>query len=258
MILRLISTLIGLVFFIASCVLWYSQEPPSPVQKPPAMTEPNRKIQNFSQAKKILKSGQIPNPLTFYCGCSWSQSSVSHGSCGYKPHSRHNERAFRIEWEHIVPAENFGRSFKAWREGDPQCQDTKGRSYRGRRCAQKVSQEFRLMEADLYNLVPSVGEVNQLRGHKGMGLVSQSLYDFGACGVKIDNQRIEPPDRVKGFAARTYFYMDQTYPSHGIVGQKNRKLFEAWHRMYPPTDDEKKRAQAIQRVQGNPQPFVLP
>lgn len=30
-----------------------------------------------------------------------------------------------MEWEHIVPAENFGRAFREWRVGDPACVNKK-------------------------------------------------------------------------------------------------------------------------------------
>ena len=72
----------------------------------------------------------------------------------------HQKRAKRVEWEHVVPAENFGRFFSEWRDGSPECVDSKGRSFKGRKCAEKASREYRFMQADLYNLYPAIGAVN--------------------------------------------------------------------------------------------------
>lgn len=66
-------------------------------------------------------------------------------------------------WEHIVPAHAFGQSFKEWREGHPECVNRKGKLFRGRNCAQKVNIKFRYMQADMYNLVLAMGEINSLR-----------------------------------------------------------------------------------------------
>ena len=34
-----------------------------------------------------------------------------------------------------------------------------GKKFKGRKCARKISKKFRLMEADLYNLQPTIGEL---------------------------------------------------------------------------------------------------
>lgn len=216
----------------------------------------NLVILSFSDAKKKLRELYKSHPFDFYCGCQFSDQVIDLTSCGYKTVRQNNQRAYRVEWEHIVPAENFGRSFKEWREGHGKCIDGSGRSFKGRRCAQKTSQEFRMMEADLYNLVPSVGEVNEIRSNKQMGMVIENLYDFGRCKVKSDKTTFEPADEGKGFVARTYMYMNDAYPSHGIISRKNHKLFEAWSKMYPPSVFEKQRAEEIQKIQRNINSFI--
>jgi deoxyribonuclease I len=30
--------------------------------------------------------------------------------------NKYKNRAAKIDWEHVVPAENFGQTFKEWRE----------------------------------------------------------------------------------------------------------------------------------------------
>lgn len=110
----------------------------------------NTRIDSFNEAKKkaaVIFAGQTE----FYCGCRYSEQEVDLASCRYQV-KRNANRAKRLEWEHIVPAENFGRSFVEWREGHPECVRNDGTPFKGRNCAQKVSRVFRLMEADLYNL----------------------------------------------------------------------------------------------------------
>lgn len=43
----------------------------------------------------------------------------------------YKQRTIKVEWEHVVPAENFGRAFAEWREGHHQCVDVKGSPSRG-------------------------------------------------------------------------------------------------------------------------------
>jgi endonuclease I len=95
----------------------------------------------------------------FYCGCAYAGIEIELASCGYQP-KKDPDRAKRLEWEHVVPAEAFGQSFPEWREGHPACVDSKGKAFKGRNCARKMSPQFRYMEADLYNLQPAIGEVN--------------------------------------------------------------------------------------------------
>jgi deoxyribonuclease-1 len=51
--------------------------------------------------------------------------------------------------------------------------------------------------------------------------------------------------------------MDAAYPGHGIISDKNRKLFEAWNKEDPVDDWERERARRIEQVQGNPNPYVV-
>lgn len=235
---------------------------PQQVVKSPQTTVPineqirgNSKIENFDEAKRILKKIYADNPMTFYCGCSYTDGEINFKSCGFKPY-HDSERAGRIEWEHIVPASDFGRSFKAWREGDPRCRTKGGKAYKGRKCARFVSVEFNRMESDLYNLVPEIGEVNAIRSDKPMGLLPGLPNQFGECKTKIANGMIEPREEIRGFIARTYKYMHHAYPKQGIISRKNEPLFEAWDRQYPPKSFERVRAQRIAKIQGNINMFV--
>ena len=192
---------------------------------------------------------------TFYCGCSYTDKVIDLASCGYQP-KKDAKRAKRLEWEHVVPAHAFGQSFKEWREGHPDCVDSQDRPFKGRNCARKMVKLFRLMEADLYNLQPAIGEVNGLRSNFSMEMIPGEKREFGACDVEIENKKVEPRPEVRGDIARTYMYMDKAYPGQGVISQRNRKLFEAWDQQDPVDEWERERARRIEAIQGNPNPFI--
>jgi deoxyribonuclease-1 len=215
-------------------------------------TEGNSTITSFStsktQLKKLyVKAGQF---TTFYCGSSYDEDfTLDHSSSGF--HFRKNEaRSNRVEWEHIVPAEAFGHSFVEWRDGHPDCVGSKGQSYAGRRCAEKANKQFKLMQADLYNLVPAIGEVNGDRSNYSYAMLQGEQREYGSCNVEIEDQKVEPPDEKFGDIARTYMYMESAY-QRGVISGKNVKLFEAWDRMDPVDKWECERARLIEKIQGN-------
>lgn len=217
----------------------------------------NQNVKNFSAAKKILPNLSKDWGKTLYCRCEFSGKRVDWSSCGYEPQND-RKRAARIEWEHVVPAEAFGHSFPEWREGSDACK-TKKKKYKGRRCAEK-NPAFNLMEADLYNLFPEVGEVNAARSNFSMaevgGLGSFAGTTFGSCKARVYQGKFEPMPFAKGTVARTYMYMEYAYPGHGIISEKNRKLFEAWDRQYPVESWECERYRKILAVQKNENPIL--
>ena len=207
---------------------------------------------NFREAKRVLnKFYQHQNFRTIYCGCRFRRGRIDHKSCLYTPLNPRDQRSKRLEWEHIVPISIPGRNISAWKNGHPRCRKSNGRTYKGRRCARAVSPEFNKMEADLYNLLPSVGEVNKLRENFPIGLVSRyQSHNFG-CNTKIRHGMIEPRDEAKGFVARIYKYMDKAYPGNNIINSSNRDLIEEWDAEFLHTEHEKARNAYIARVQRN-------
>ena len=232
--------LLFLVFFLYSVPL-YAQ---------------NTTISSFSKAKKILKEQvYFDNKESFYCKAHFDENNGITLPQGFHT-QKHKKRAYKLEWEHVVPAENFGRAFSEWREGHEKCIDRKGKAFKGRRCAEKVNQSFRFMQADLYNLYPSIGAVNALRSNYNYAELSDNLPNiFGSCSVKIDNKKIEPPSYTKGAIARTYLYFDQEYPQYKMSSSM-RKMMLAWNTMYPVDQWECIRTKRIENIQGNPNNFV--
>ena len=215
----------------------------------------NTTIDSFNRAKKLMAQVYVGHETEFYCGCTYAGNEIELASCGYQP-KKDPDRAKRLEWEHVVPAEAFGQSFPEWREGHPSCVDSKGKAFKGRNCARKMATLFRYMEADLYNLQPAIGEVNWLRSNYSMEMIPGEKREFGACDVEIENRKIEPRPEIRGDIARTYLYMEWAYPGHGVLSRSNQKLFEAWNKEDPVDDWERERARRIEALQGNRNPFI--
>lgn len=222
----------------------------------PVGQQGNTRFRSFRQAKRAQHEVFEGHRITFYCRCRYGlDRQVDHGSCGYAPR-RDNQRARRVEWEHVVPAAVLGSMEKPWRVGHKDCVDSRGRHFHGRQCARKVSLDFRFMEADLYNLYPAIGEVNALRSDRPMAEIPGEPRELGRCDVELAERAFEPPVEVRGDIARTYFYMDAAYPGRGIVNRRNRPLFEAWAEADPVDEWECERARRVAAAQGNVNRFV--
>lgn len=211
--------------------------------------------ESFNRAKTDLEHkvySRIPKN-TIYCDAVFEGKKIVDPN-GFSS-TRYENRAHKLEWEHIVPAENFGRTFPEWRDGHELCTKANGESFRGRNCASKANKTFRYMLADMYNLAPSIGAVNAMRSNYNFAQGLNSGQSLGQCSMKIDTSRrkAEPPPEAKGFVARAYLYMDKTYSSYRT---SQRKLFKSWDKQYPVTETECKRAKKIELIQHNTNRFV--
>jgi deoxyribonuclease-1 len=216
---------------------------------PPAFSNPPS---TFSEAKVIAKQkiylDQANSAMgELYCGCKWTWVGKSGGridaeSCGYQTRKQQS-RAERTEWEHIVPAWTFGNQRQCWKNG-------------GREHCVDDDPVFRAMEADLFNLYPSVGEVNGDRSNFNYGMASGVAPQYGQCKTRVDfNQKAaEPRDEVKGLVARTTFYMFDRY--NLSMSRQQQQLLMAWDKQYPVSSWEKERDTRIAAIMGHSNPFV--
>ncbi|MBB1322952.1 endonuclease [Shewanella sp. SR43-8] len=204
---------------------------------------------SFGKAKTIAKKiYQQHLPLnTFYCGCDiviagklWQ---ADHASCGYLVRKQ-IIRANRIEWEHVVPAWEFGHQLQCWQDG-------------GRKNCGKNNSQFKKMEADLHNLVPAVGEVNGDRSNFRFSDWGGKADQYGQCEMIVDfkGRKVQPPKDARGPIARTYLYMQQTYGLQ--ISSSQQKLFNAWNKMQPVSTTECQRDSLIAANQGNHNDFVF-
>jgi len=221
-----------------------------------ALANGNIVVECFVDAKKFLEEEvYFDHRITIYCGANFDETKRICLPDGFVT-PKYERRAERVEWEHMVPAENFGRVFVEWREGGPLCINKNGTRFRGRKCATMSSQEYRFMEADMYNLYPAIGAVNAIRSNCNFQILDQSLPStFGVCLMKINGNKVEPPEHVRGIIARTYKYMEYAYPKYKMSKQQ-KKLMDAWDKMYPVDEWECTRTKRIEAIQGNENPFV--
>ncbi|MEI8640981.1 endonuclease [Pseudoalteromonas sp. Hal099] len=215
-----------------------------------AASAANQEIDSFSKAKRLLEKQVYNNHrITLYCGATFDASKKVTAPTGFST-TKYVKRAKKIEWEHVVPAENFGRTFSEWRDGHKQCVNSKGKSFKGRRCAEKVNTEYRFMQADMFNLYPAIGAVNALRSNYNFTMLPAAQSDFGLCAMKIDERKAEPPEIARGQIARTYLYMENTYKRYNM-SKAQRQLMNAWDKMYPVDAWECTRAEKISKLQKN-------
>lgn len=215
-----------------------------------ALAAGNTTNDSFSQAKRMLERQVYhDHRVTIYCGAEFNTQKRVTLPAGFTA-AAHEKRATKVEWEHAVPAENFGRAFPEWRDGHPECVNRNDRPFKGRRCAEKVNMEYRHMQADMYNLFPAIGAVNAIRSNKQYSALPGSVSAFGSCPAKVDGKRFEPPDRAKGQVARAALYMADSYPMYRLSRQQ-QQLFEAWDKMYSVDAWECTRAKRIEKLQGN-------
>lgn len=77
----------------------------------------NQRFESFNQVKKILEKDIVfDHRFTLYCQAPFKANKQIILPEGFQTTTSHKKRATRIEWEHVVPAENFGRFFTEWRE----------------------------------------------------------------------------------------------------------------------------------------------
>ncbi|WP_067582175.1 endonuclease [Endozoicomonas ascidiicola] len=201
---------------------------------------------SFSSAKRVAAKIYDKNLTSFYCGCPIKKQGKKLvpdlEACSYSVRKQLT-RANRIEWEHVVPAWAFGHQRQCWQKG-------------GRKNCTKNDRLFRAMEADLHNLVPAVGEVNGDRSNYRFGMLNNPPNYYGQCDFHVDfkARMAQPPEKQRGSIARTYLYMSDQYKFK--LSNKERKLFEAWNKMYPVTSWESERNRQISDVQGWGNPYV--
>lgn len=207
----------------------------------------HRNYRGASQVLAQVYTGDLAKDL--YCGCPYSgKQNIDTVPCGFRPrenpHRKSYKRARRIEWEHIVTAHNMGHFRPCWRDG-------------GRKNCTYNDPTFEMMEGDLHNLYPAIGEIN---GDRSNFMYSQWTNSpepmYGSCETVVDFKlkKVQPRKEIRGLIARVHFYMENQYAIK--LSNQDRKLFEAWDKMYPVTKEECERDRRIEKKQGNRNPFV--
>ena len=127
-----------------------------------------------------------------------------------------------------------------------------------KQCRQR-SKDFNQIEGDLHNLYPARVDINKERSSYRFGVIGGEKREFGRCDFEVDYRAraVEPNEQVRGEVARSMFYMAYQYKDHGLtLFSKQAELLLAWHRADPPSKEELRRNDGIERIQGNRNPFI--
>ncbi len=227
---------------------------------------PSNPLTSFTAAKKKARNEvYFDHRKTLYCVCDYTHSTTASGgaidptACGYQVRAD-PARGGQLEWEHIMPAFEFGHLRTCWSEGHAICVNSDGTSFKGRACCKKsgADPEFRKMEADLHNLAPSVGELNADRSNHPYGMVPGGPREYGVCDFEVGGSPkvAEPMESIQGDVARVWLYMSETYNVR--LSQEEQAMFEAWHVADPVDAFELLRDQRIEAIQGNKNPWARP
>ena len=221
----------------------------------------NTRYESFSEVRELLLNEIYEgNRTTFYCGCAFGKNKKVRCNVGK------GQRATVVEWEHVVPASRFGKTFGDWKKRESfGCRlhpilravlfmDCTTRS--ARENARSMSKQYRLMESDMYNLVPAIGLINQKRSDLAYGEIPGEKRVFGNCDFEVSKGLAEPAEHIRGDIARIYFYMDAAYPGRNVMSDKERKMFQQWDQADPVDRWECERSKRIEHFQGNPNVFV--
>ncbi len=202
---------------------------------------------SFARSKNILaKTVYASHKKLFYSDCKYivrkNRLLPIHKSCGFK-YRKNKKRAKRVEWEHIVPAWKFGHNLKCWKKG-------------GRLECRLKNKNFRQMEADMHNLVPTIGEINGDRSNYPYSLIKGERRIYGKPDVEVSFKLdiFEPPKNKYGDVARVYLYMRDKY---GIkLSYQQEQQFIKWNNQDPVDNWERVRNRYIAKIQGDQNPYI--
>lgn len=183
--------------------------------------------------------GMIPDIYSSYC---WTTDKTTGGECG-----NYKREGDCFNREHLWP--------KSWFGGFDNGANA---------------------QTDLFELWPSDGYVNGLRGDLPFGLVDRNAVTYnstngcliGNCASGITGRCFEPTDLYKGDFARSYFYLSTAYfnewaccdtpgTDKSSIKPWMESLLKSWHAADPVDNDERNRNEDIYtNWQHNRNPFI--
>ena len=120
-----------------------------------------------------------------------------------------------------------------------------------RQCSRK--EPFAEAHSDLHNMYPIERSVAIDRRGSTFDDSPDDVVDPVACGYRLSYLQFEPPDHAKGNVARALVYMSKR---HDLPLPSNANLLKQWNEVDPPDEAERARNRAIQRIQGNSNPYI--
>lgn len=271
-----IELIFAMIFITISCVK--TDDQPTIDTKDYAGNSTNS---SYEAAKDSLDKiySSIPRINSLYCSCILEEKRrFQLSTCSYRAYrpltskGNRNERAYRLEAEHIVPSSIFGGNLPEWKNWKDFCS-----SGGGRKCAEetenpsvtikssngKTESLYLFAESDLYNLRFAVGEINGDRSNYPFVdtiVPNSSTKTYGSCEAYVDEKTFSPPKtKIRGEIARASLYMEYSYGSYLNFSLKpdERELFLKWNKKYPPLKEEISYSKRVEEIQGNENPFII-
>ena len=120
----------------------------------------------------------------------------------------------------------------------------------------RVNKQYRIMQADMHNLFPAIGELNADRKNFRFDFEIGKSGQYGACefNVLFKQKRARVQEDLRGVIARDYLYFHKKYKMR--LSKQEMKKFKAWNKLYPTTSWEKQRNRRIAKIQGNANEFI--
>jgi deoxyribonuclease-1 len=241
-----------LLFFILCSGLLYATQSPDFYEEDVATIDDDifstiDAPKSFSRSKRLLATKVYRfHEKAFYSDCDYQIKGKIlvpvASTCGFE-YRKNKERAKRIEWEHIVPAWEFGHQLNCWKQG-------------GRKECGQTNEHFQEMEADMHNLVPAIGEINADRSNFAYGEIRGEKRVYGKVDMEIDSSKeiAEPREEIRGDIARIYFYMHDKYKIY--IAPQQEKMFFEWNNDDPVDAWEKKKNLLVYNLQGDKNNYV--
>ncbi|MGZ3809625.1 MAG: endonuclease I family protein, partial [Bacteriovorax sp.] len=118
-----------------------------------------------------------------------------------------------------------------------------------------------LQKSDMHHLFPADAKANSTRGNYEFAEVVENLNlkncdasKSGASVVSGGRTFFEPPSEHKGNVARALFYFSVRYKM--ALSQEQQTFLRKWNEQDPVDDAEMARNDAIEKLQGDRNPFI--
>jgi deoxyribonuclease I len=116
-----------------------------------------------------------------------------------------------------------------------------------------------MQKSDIHHLFPTDSEMNSRRGSLRFGRIVEEVEKLKCPQNKLGRQAegdfvFEVPDSQKGNTARAIFYFATRYQMK--VSPPEEETLRQWNKIDPVDDEEMKRNNAIEKAQGNRNPYI--
>lgn len=118
-----------------------------------------------------------------------------------------------------------------------------------------------MQKSDMHHLFPTDSKANSTRGNFEFADVTENRNlkncDSSKSGPSVTsggNTYFEPPTSHKGNVARALFYFSVRYKMP--IGDAQEEFLRRWNQLDPVDDEEMARNSAIEKLQGNRNPFI--